>query len=149
MQEKILIDAPYEKCELYGIESLSEIELLSIILRTGTKEINVLELSRKILNDFESIGSFRFLQEISLNELRKIKGIGRVKAIELKAVGEIAKRINKPLASKNIKIISSSDVINLVGEIRFEKREILKLIILNTKNIVIKIKNYWQTKKEV
>ena len=68
MQEKILIDAPYEKCELYGIESLSEIELLSIILRTGTKEINVLELSRKILNDFESIGSFRFLQEISLNE---------------------------------------------------------------------------------
>lgn len=129
MQEKILIDAPYEKCELYGIESLSEIELLSIILRTGTKEFNVLELSRKILNDFESIGSFRFLQEISLNELRKIKGIGRVKAIELKAVGEIAKRINKPLASKNIKIISSSDVINLVGEIRFEKREILKLII--------------------
>lgn len=134
------IEKPYERLEFYGAETLSEAELISIVLRTGAKGFNSLEVAKMLLNHFQAIGSLRFLQEVSLEELRKIKGIGRVKAIKLKAIGEIAKRINKPLQIERLKINSSKDVVNLVDEMKFEKREIVKLIILNSKNNVIKIK---------
>lgn len=69
-----------------------------------------------------------------------IRGIGRVKAIQLKAVCELAKRMAKPLNSNKICIKSGEDVAKLVmEEMRYEKREMAKLLLLNNKNILIKV----------
>lgn len=131
-------ERPYEKLEMFGEKTLSNSELLAIIIKTGTKEQTAIGLAQNILaiNPNKEI---RSLQEISLQDLKKIKGIGRVKAIQIKAVCEIAKRMKMPL-SLNTVIKTPKDVADLlIEELRYEKREIVKLLILNTKNVVRKI----------
>ena len=133
-------ERPYEKLELYGEKMLSNAELLAIIIKSGTKENTSVELANKVLSLIENNNSFESLQEISLGEFQKIKGIGKVKAIQLKAMCEIAKRMNQPINKKNIKVNSSVDVAELLmGELRFEKVEHVKLLLLNAKNMVIRI----------
>lgn len=142
IKEIPLSERPYEKLELYGEGSLSNSELLSIIIGSGTKEETSISLAQRILklNDTEK-NSLRFIQDISLNSLKKIKGIGKVKAIRIKALGEITKRIENPI-NNDITIYSTKDAAKLVmPDLRYEKREIVKLIMLNTKNKVIKISN--------
>lgn len=132
---------PYEKLELYGEESLSLEELLAVILKTGTKNKNAMQIARDIMTLGENGNSLRFLQDVSINDLIKIEGIGKSKAIQLKAACEIAKRINYPIVEKQ-KITSNEDVIRLFeSELKFEKREVIKILILNNKNIVLKIRN--------
>jgi DNA repair protein RadC len=131
-------ERPYEKLEMYGEKTLSNSELLAIILKTGTKEQTAVSLAQSILalNGEEGI---RGLQNISLLELQKIKGVGKVKAIQIKAVCELAKRMEKPL-NLNAIIKEPKDVANLLmNELRYEKRETVKILILNTKNVVQKI----------
>lgn len=84
---------PYEKAERYGIDYLTDSELLSIILRNGTKEYNALELAQQILEINEN--SLLNLCKLTKEELEEIPGIGRVKALQMKCIGEIAKRIHK------------------------------------------------------
>lgn len=137
-------ERPYEKLLLYGESALSNSELLAIIIKTGTKHQTALDLARKVINlgVNENANDLRFLQDISINELMKITGIGKVKAIELKAVGEIAKRMSKPINLNKVCLKTKSDVANLLmEEMRYEKNEILKLILLNNKNVVQKIIN--------
>lgn len=144
MKELPISERPYEKLELYGPEMLSNAELLAIIIKTGTKNENSVAIAQKVLKlknttDKEDL---RFLCDISIEEFMQINGIGRVKAIQLKAIGEIAKRISKPINKKRIKIKSTKDVADLLmSELRYEKREIAKVIILNSKNIVMRIIN--------
>ena len=135
-------ERPYEKLLTYGEETLSNSELLAIIIKTGTKERTALDLARQVMNLSlnGNQNDLRFLQEVSIHELMKIQGIGKVKAIELKAIGEIAKRMSKPININKICIKTKADVANLLmQEMRYEKKEILKLILLNNKNVVQKI----------
>lgn len=135
-------ERPYEKLELYGESFLSNSELLAIIIGSGTKDETSISVAQKILNlnDSEN-NNLRFIQDISMNQLMQIKGIGKVKAIRIKAIGELTKRMEKPIKN-DIFISSSRDAAELfMSELRYEKREIVKLIILNTKNKVIKIVN--------
>ena len=144
MKELPVSERPYEKLELYGAENLTNSELLAIIIKSGTKENTALDLAKKVLslNDSTNKEDISFLQEISIVDYMKIKGIGKVKAIQLQAVSELAKRINKPINKENIKIKESKDVAKLLmSELRYEKREKVKLILLNSKNIVVKIKD--------
>ena len=136
-------ERPYEKMEMYGAENLSNSELLAIIIKTGTKEKTSVELAKEILginfNNTEN-NNVRFLQDVSIEEFMKIKGIGKVKAIQLKAVCELTKRMSKPLDICKVRIKSSRDVADLMmDELRFEKRERVKELILNSKNMVLKI----------
>lgn len=134
-------ERPYEKLEMYGEKTLSNSELLAIIIKTGTKEETAVEIAQKILsiNNNKESNNLRFLQTTSIEELKKIKGVGKVKAIQIKAVCELAKRMSMPL-NLNIVIKSPKDVANLLmDELRFETRELVKVIILNSKNIVQKI----------
>lgn len=131
-------ERPYEKLEMYGEKTLSNSELLAIILKTGTKEQTAVGLAQNILA-LKGKEDLRSLQEISLAELQKIKGIGKVKAIQIKAVCELAKRMSKPI-NLNTTIRQPKDVaVLLMDELRYEKREIVKIIILNTKNVVQRI----------
>lgn len=131
-------EQPYEKFELYGVENLTSSELLAIILRTGTKEMSCLEISRNLMQSENStLEGFKLLDYLSLSELQKLPGIGRVKSIQIKALLEIAKRINKEESEIKPKIKSPQDVYNVVKlEMENKSQEIIKTIILNRKNIV-------------
>ena len=136
-------ERPYEKMEMYGADKLSNSELLAIIIKTGTKEKTVLEIAKQVLsieNGNVENNNMSFLQELSVEELMQINGIGKIKAIQIKAVCELAKRMSKPLEIAKIQIKSNRDVANLLmDELRTEKREKVKELILNTKNILLKI----------
>ena len=137
-------ERPYEKLLNYGEESLSNSELLAIIIKTGTRNKTALDLARQVLELGEkgNGNDLRFLQEISINELMQISGIGKVKAIELKALGEITKRMSQPINLSKVCLRTKADVANLLmQEMRYEKNEVLKLILLNNKNVVQKIIN--------
>ena len=133
-----LSERPYEKLEMYGEKVLSNAELLAIILKTGSKEQSAVELAQNILK-LNGENNLRSLQQISLKDLQKIKGVGKVKAIQIKALCEITKRMERPL-NLNITIKEPKDVAKLLmNELRYEKREITKVLILNTKNVLQKI----------
>ena len=83
-------DKPRERLYQYGSENLSDEELISIILKTGTKGMSVKEVSLKLL---ENVGDIWKLKDIGINTLMGINGIGRVKAIEIKAAIELGRRI--------------------------------------------------------
>ena len=143
IKELPMSERPYEKLQMYGAESLSNAELIAIIIKTGTKSETSISIAQKLLSlAGKGENSLGLIQNISINELTKIKGIGRVKAIQLKAVCELAKRMSKPLDIMNIKINGPKDVAELLtNEMKFEKREIVKVMILNSKNVIEKIMN--------
>lgn len=147
MKDIPISERPYEKLEMYGAESLSNAELLAIIIKSGTKDETVIEVAQKVLSlkDNTSSDDLRFLQDISIKEFMSIKGIGKVKAIQLKAVSELTKRISRPINSPKIVIKTPEAIANiLMPELRYEKREVLKLVILNNKNVLQKIVNISQ-----
>lgn len=136
-----LSERPYEKLELFGAEKLSNAELLAIIIKTGTKEKSVITIAQEILKlqNENNCSNLRFMQDLSIADFMKIKGIGKVKAIQLKAICELTKRISRPI-NYQIKIRNSKDVASLLmPEMRYEKREIAKVLLLNCKNLVLKI----------
>ncbi|MFW6035515.1 MAG: RadC family protein [Halothermotrichaceae bacterium] len=128
-------DRPREKLKKYGAESLSNAELLAIIIRIGNKERTAVELAQDILNHF---GGLKSLNYLSINELTKIKGIGQAKAVQIKSVVEMAKRLAL-LDRENKNIIKSPDEIAslLMPELRYLTQEIFKIVLLDVKNQVI------------
>lgn len=137
-------ERPYEKLELYGEKSLSDAELLAIIIKTGTKNETSVQIAQKILNlNYNpEMCNLNFLKDISIQELMQIKGVGKVKALQVKAICEIAIRMSRPSNYKKIKIKSTDDAAKFIfEEMRFEKREYVKLILLNNKNDILKTVN--------
>lgn len=136
-------ERPYEKLELYGAEILSNAELLAIIIKTGTKEETSVDIARRILNlNEDKKENLNFLRTLTIEEFKKIKGIGRVKAIQLKALCELVNRMSKPVNYRRIIVKKPIDVAGIfMEELRFKKIELVKLVILNNKNEIIKIKD--------
>lgn len=131
-------ERPYEKLELRGAENLSNSELLAIIIKTGTKKESSVVIAQRILRLIGN-NSIRSLKEISINQLMEIEGIGKVKAIQIKAVCELAKRMGEPIKLQTV-IKGPSDVANMVmEEMRYETKEEARVLLLNTKNKVQKI----------
>lgn len=144
MKELPKTERPYEKLEQYGEKVLTNAELLAIIIKTGTKEETAIGLAQKILklNDNEEKDNLNFLRETTIEELMKIKGIGKVKAIQIKAAVEISTRMNGTVNYKNKSIQRPKDIADiLMDKMRFETQEILKVAMLNNKNNLIKIKD--------
>lgn len=128
-------DRPREKLISKGADSLSDEELLAIIIGTGTREKNVVELSREILQTF----SYNSLSDIEVSELTKIKGIKSAKASSIVASLRFGQRIaQKTMERKIIKISSSEDIYNyLKNELVDKKNEYFYAILLDTKNVII------------
>lgn len=131
-------ERPREKLSKYGVDSLSNSELLAILLRNGTREISVLELSNKLLAlDQEGIS---FLASCTVEELSRIKGIGVAKACQIIAAIELGKRIATKPKKNRINITSPKEVAELfIEEMRYYKKEFFKVLLLNTKNEIIMI----------
>ena len=129
---------PRERLLQKGAEVLSDQELLAIVLRTGTKSESVLSMANRILKGMTSLAD---LSRLSLNELQKIPGIGRVKSIELKAMVELAKRIEKAELARSEQIMSSQQVARrMMLDIGDKPQEHLVAIYLDTQNRVIQQK---------
>ena len=129
-------ERPYEKLEKYGENMLSNAELLAIIIKTGTKEENSIDIANRILLMSNSL---KGLQNLSLTDLENIKGIGKVKAIQLKSVCELAKRMSKE-NDIMMQVKYPKDVAEIFyEEFKMEKQEIFKIVLLNTKNYITKI----------
>ena len=141
VKELPISERPYEKLEMYGEKALSNAELIAIIIKSGTKDESSVTIAQRILAlDKSQENSLSFMQNVSIEEFMSIKGVGKVKAIQLKAVCELAKRMTKPLDTSQTQINSPKDVAKiLTNEMKYEKREVVKAIILNSKNIVVKI----------
>lgn len=144
MKELPETERPYEKLEQYGEKNLTNAELLAIIIKTGTKTETSVGLAQQVLklNDKGKTDNLNFLREITIEELMKIKGIGKVKAIQIKAACELATRMNTSLDFKQKKIKQPQDVAEiLMDKMRFEKQEILKVVMLDNKRNLLKIKD--------
>lgn len=133
-------DRPYEKLEKKGAENLTDAELLAIIIRTGTKNSTSLDLTRKIINKYSEGKGILYLKQVSLTQLQMIKGVGRVKAIQLKAVAEIGNRITKAgKENGRFKVTSPADIEDIYMErMRHSNKEIFKVLIMNSRNEIIK-----------
>lgn len=127
---------PRERLMLYGEKAMSNHELLAILLRTGTKEEHVLQLAMRFLQTFESLNT---LKHASLSEFQQVKGIGPVKAIELKAAIELGMRIAQSSIPK-YGLITSTKLAGewLSQEMKDLHQEHLVVLFLNSKNEIIK-----------
>lgn len=134
LKEMTEMEKPREKLFNYGPKSLSDYELLAILLRTGTKNKSVIDLSIELLKQIETINE---LQNITIEELLNIKGIGKIKAIELLATIELGKRINNYKQNK-YKIKKAKDCYNYVKDkLSYKKQEHFIAIYLSINNEVI------------
>lgn len=130
-------ERPQEKLLKYGPGSLSDSELIAIIIRTGSKDENVIMLSQRILK--EDGRGLRNIAEWTSDKFKKFKGINNVKASQLMALSELSRRIST-LKLEKVKISSPNDAAALMmEEMRYYKKEYFKTILLDTKNNVIKI----------
>ena len=132
-------ERPYEKAAEYGVESLSDAELLAVILRTGTKDKSVRDLAEEILKLGNPSGLPGLLHH-SLADYQEIRGIGSVKAVQLSCIGELSKRIWKSAKVTSELICRNPAVIAeyFMEEMRHKEQEFLKMLILNTKNVLMK-----------
>lgn len=133
-------ERPYEKLENSGPEMLSNAELLAIIIKSGGRNETSVALAQRVLlqcSEFEGISS---LYDMSLEEFRAIKGIGRVKAIQIIASLELSKRIAASSGINGRVIVKSPEDVGrlLMEDMRYMKKEVFKLVMLNTKNHIIR-----------
>ena len=90
-KELPISERPYEKCLLAGPQALSDAELLAVIIKSGSRQVNAVELAQNILDAGER--GLLNLHDMSLEELRAFPGVGKVKAIQLKCAAELSRRI--------------------------------------------------------
>lgn len=128
-------ELPREKAVRYGIETLSNAELLAIILRTGTRELSVIEFAYKILSSFDGL---KGLASTNYNELTMLKGLKSAKALSLLAIIELSKRINYQISDSQL-INSVQNVYELwEPKLRNEVQEKFIIILLNSRHCLIK-----------
>lgn len=132
-------EQPYEKVLEYGAASLSDAELLSVILRSGSKGMPARALAEKVLSLGTPDGLAGLLHH-SLADYKAIRGIGDVKAIQLSCLGELSKRIwRSASAVRSPSFHEPEDIAAYyMEELRHMEQECLRLMIFNTKNLLIK-----------
>lgn len=127
-------ERPRERLAQYGAGVLSDIELLAILLRTGYRGVNVIDLSAELL---EHCGRLPGLARFPYHELSVIKGIGPAKAAELHACFELGRRAQNMSAEEKPRITSPEDAANLLTDMARLESEEMRTLLLDTKNRVI------------
>ncbi|UQZ33090.1 hypothetical protein C2I18_05660 [Paenibacillus sp. PK3_47] len=128
-------ERPRERMMHYGAESLSQAELLAILLRTGTHRESAIQIAQQLLGQ---CGGLRGLADLSIQELTNIKGIGPAKAVQLKAGIELGRRMANSRLTEPVTIRSPQDAAEILTEqLRYLQKEHFVCLFLNTKNHVI------------
>ncbi|MCI8579525.1 MAG: DNA repair protein RadC [Dorea sp.] len=131
------MERPYEKCQRFGASALSDAELLAVVLRTGSHGENVIGLAQRILYRSGEDGILG-LHRFSMEQLVKIRGIGKVKAIQLICILELARRLSKASVSESLSFTSPASIAEYYMEdLRHESQEVMKLIMINSKGRLI------------
>ncbi len=134
-------ERPYERCIRHGAEGLSDRELLAILLRTGSKERSVLELAGDLLKLVPEKEGFTGLRRLNLEELTSVRGIGTVKAIQVKCMLELARRMAREEAGVGIYFKTPASIAEYYMEdLRHLEQEVLLLLMLNQKGRLLKEK---------
>jgi DNA repair protein RadC len=129
-------ERPRERLKTYGIDALSNLELIALLLRTGKKDVSVIELSKRVLYHLESLED---LKRISLEELSLIPGIKEAKATTLIAAIELGKRLSFVTLDKKQGIQSPYDIYQLMkSDLSHLEQEHFMCLYLNTKSELIK-----------
>lgn len=130
-------DRPRERIARHGAEALRDAELIGVLFRTGTRDAGAVALAERLLKQF---GDLRRLSQASLEELQQVKGIGQVKAIELKAALELGRRLAVYARPKQVKFHNARDIADLLMlKFRQYETEHFKSVLLNIKNEVMKV----------
>ena len=128
-------ERPYEKCLEHGAVSLSNTELLAVLLRTGVKGLNVLELAKYLLGECCGGEDILNIHNLTFEQLKSIKGIGIVKAVQILCLSELAKRLAKASAKEGLSFTLPSSIAEYyMEEMRHQKQEQIKLLMLNSKS---------------
>ena len=129
---------PYEKCAKYGASNLTDIELLAVLLRTGTRGENSLQLAEKLLHpDFAQEGILS-IHQWTKEQLLLVRGVGKVKAVQILCMSELSKRLYKAAADIGLNFTSPASVARYYMEdMRHKRQETMKLLLLNTKTLLI------------
>lgn len=134
MKELPISEKPYEKCLKYGAEYLSDTELLATILRTGAKGITALDLSAQILHSSCVEKNLLGLHHLSIEDLMMLRGIGKVKAVQLKCIVELSRRMAKTAAEESLCFTLPKTVAQYYMEdFRHSGQEQMAVMMLNTK----------------
>ncbi len=133
-------EMPYERFLSYGASSLTNAELLAIILRTGTKEKNATQLSREILGFYdEGSSDLSTLHRMTLEDLKSIPGIGEVKAVKILSLAEISRRLVRERAASRLVFSSPSAVADYYMEqLRHLETETAVLVMLDNRMALIR-----------
>ena len=135
VKDMAIEERPREKMIQHGVKVLSNAELLAILLRTGTKKRNAIELANYIIN--KDLQGIRYLQDMSIEELCEIDGLGLSKATQIKAALELGMRISSYKPNK-YKVKNPWDIYKYYMEsLRYNQKEVFKVVLLNTKNEII------------
>lgn len=133
-------ERPREKISKYGVKALSNSELLAVIIRTGNRSQTAIEMSQGLLS-IHGKGLIS-LADMTFEELTSIKGVGGCKAAQIMASIELGKRLAASSKNNKIKITSPLDASNLLmEEMRYLKKELFKILLLDTKNNIISIED--------
>ncbi|CAH1201048.1 MULTISPECIES: RadC family protein [Paenibacillus] len=128
-------ERPRERMMEYGAGALSHAELLAILLRTGTRKESAVHMAQRILAE---TGGIRSLMDLTLEELTAMKGIGKAKAVQLKAGIELGHRIAKSKLAQSPSIRTPRDAADiLVEQLRYLQKEHFVCLFLNSKNHII------------
>ncbi len=139
MYERGSQELPYERFLRFGPESLTEAELLAIIIRTGTREKSAMQLAEEVLGlaKYPREGLLG-LYQVTLKELKSIKGIGEVKAVKLKCLAELSRRMSEKAASQGVSFRSSGQAAGYFMEkLRHMETECVVLVCLDAKGQMI------------
>lgn len=133
-------ERPREKLSKYGVGSLSNSELLAILIGTGTKEASAIMVANRILA-LEKDG-ISYLTECTTEELSRVQGVGLAKSCQIIAAIELGKRIATKPKEKRLNVKSPKEVATLfMEEMRYLRKEFFKVLLLNTKNEIIMIED--------
>ena len=130
-------DRPYEKCLNYGAGYLTDSELLAVILKNGSKGENSVDLARRVL-EFSKNDGLLGICKIPISELMTIKGIGKVKAIQIKCIAELSRRISKTNAKNELVFNSPGTIVDYYMEdLRHKEVEEFIMLALNNKSALL------------
>jgi DNA repair protein RadC len=138
LKDQPVSERPRERLAALGADALSHAELIAILLRTGLKGANAVEIGRQLLQKF---GTLQALAQASVEDLRSVKGIGRDKAVTLMAAFALARKMAEELQHESPVLDNPENVVRLLREKNLAKNvETLQVLLLNTRRKLIRVK---------
>jgi DNA repair protein RadC len=137
LKDQPVSERPRERLAALGADALSHAELIAILLRTGLKGANAVEIGRQLLQKF---GTLQALAQASIADLQKVKGIGRDKAVTLVAAFALARKMAGELQHESPVLDNPENVVRLLREMNLVKNvETLQVLLLNTRHRLIRV----------